>query len=151
MPLSLLTVPALGTAVLRCPSPRPVYRGLLAQGLGDTEVGAAPASLVDALRLSARQPGNARSVASLMHAIDHFRRPRAESVLGVPELAAIRVPTTFVLGSDDPYLAPGRARSSIGRIAGATTHEVPAGHAPWLVDPTRNAALIADHFDRHPA
>jgi pimeloyl-ACP methyl ester carboxylesterase len=34
MPLSLLTVRGLGLAVLRSPSPRPVYRRLLAQGLG---------------------------------------------------------------------------------------------------------------------
>ena len=76
MPLSLLTVPAVGVAVLRSPSPRPVYRRLLAQGLGRAEVAAAPDSLIDVLRLSARRPGNARTVNSLMHAIDHFRRPR---------------------------------------------------------------------------
>ena len=33
MPLSLLTVPVLGEAVLRSPAPRPVYRRLLGQGL----------------------------------------------------------------------------------------------------------------------
>ena len=34
MPLSLFTVPGLGVAVLRSPSPRPIYRHLLSQGLG---------------------------------------------------------------------------------------------------------------------
>ena len=38
MPLSLLTVRGLGVAVLRSPSPRPIYRRLLAQGLGSAEV-----------------------------------------------------------------------------------------------------------------
>ena len=33
IPLSLLTVPVLGQAVLRTPSPRPVFRQLLGQGL----------------------------------------------------------------------------------------------------------------------
>src|SRR3954471_19763269 len=37
MPLSLLTVRALGPAVLRAASPRPVYLRLLAQGLGRAE------------------------------------------------------------------------------------------------------------------
>ncbi len=101
MPLSLLTVRGLSLAVLRSPSPRAVYRRLLAQGLGQSEIAAAPDSLIDALRLSARRPGNARTVGSLMHAIDHFRRPRPESVLtirGAP----------WNPGSDDVHMGHGR-------------------------------------------
>ena len=142
MPLSLLTVRGLGTMVLRSPTPRPVYRRLLAQGLGSAEVAGAPESLLEALRLSARRPENARTVASLMHAIDRFRRPRAESVLSEAELAAIPAPTTFILGSDDPYLSPNCARLSIDRIPAAAFYEVAAGHAPWLVNAEQTAALI---------
>jgi pimeloyl-ACP methyl ester carboxylesterase len=145
MPLSLLTVRGLGAAVLLSPSPRRVYRGLLARGLGSAEVAAAPDPLIEALRLSARRPQNARTVASLMHAIDRFRRPRPESVLTSAELAAITAPTIFILGSDDPYLSVGRARPSIDQIEGARLYEVPSGHAPWLVDPGHAAGLIAAH------
>jgi pimeloyl-ACP methyl ester carboxylesterase len=145
IPLSLLTVRGLGTAVLRSPSPSRVYRHLLSQGLGSAEVAAAPGSLIEALRLSARRPENARTVASLMHAIDRFRRPRAESVLTSAELAAITAPTTFILGSDDPYLSVEDARPSVGQIHGARLCEVPGGHAPWLVDARRVAELIATH------
>jgi pimeloyl-ACP methyl ester carboxylesterase len=145
IPLSLLTVRGLGTAVLRSPSPSRVYRHLLSQGLGSAEVAAAPGSLIEALRLSARRPENARTVASLMHAIDRFRRPRAESVLTSAELAAITAPTTFILGSDDPYLSVEDARTSVGQIHGARLCEVPGGHAPWLVDARRVAELIATH------
>jgi pimeloyl-ACP methyl ester carboxylesterase len=70
LPLSLLTVRGLGAAVLRSPSPRRIHRSLLSQGLGSAEVAAAPDSLIEPLRLSVRRPGNARTVASLMHAID---------------------------------------------------------------------------------
>jgi pimeloyl-ACP methyl ester carboxylesterase len=143
MPLSALTVRGLGVAVLRAPSPRLVYRRLLAQGLGSSEVTMAPEPLIEALHLSARRPENARTVASLMQAIDRFRRPRAESVLSDAELATIRVPTRFVLGADDPYLCPRDARPSIGRIPNAAVHELPAGHGPWLVSPSRVAGLIA--------
>jgi pimeloyl-ACP methyl ester carboxylesterase len=143
MPLSLLTVRGLGAAVLRSPSPRRVYRRLFAQGQGSAEVAAAPESLIEALRLSARRPQNARTVASLMHAIDRFRRPRPESVLTTAELAAITTPTIFILGSDDPYLSVERARLSIDQIHGARLYELPAGHAPWLVDPQHVAELIA--------
>ena len=145
MPLSLLTVRGLGAAVLRSPSPRRVYRTLLAQGQGSAEVAAAPESLIEALRLSARRPENARTVASLMHAIDRFRRPRPESVLTSAELAAITTPTIFIIGSDDPYLSIERARPSIDQIHGARLYEVPGGHAPWLVDPQHTAELIATH------
>jgi pimeloyl-ACP methyl ester carboxylesterase len=151
MPLSPLTVRGLGVAVLRSPSPRWVYRHLLAQGLGRAEVKMAPDSLIEALCLTARQPDNARTVASLMHAIDRFRRPRAESVLTDAELAAIRVPTLFILGSNDPYLSPQDARPSIDRIPTADLHQMPAGHGPWLVDPARVAGLIAAHVGRWPS
>ena len=146
MPLSLLTVRGLGLAVLRSPSPRAVYRRLLAQGLGQSEVAAAPDSLIDALRLSARRPGNARTVSSLMHAIDHFRRPRPESVLTTAELRGIVVPTMFIWGTGAPYLSAERARPSIDQIPRATLHEVPGGHGPWLVDTNRCAELIRTHL-----
>jgi pimeloyl-ACP methyl ester carboxylesterase len=146
MPLSLLTVRGLGVAVLRSPSPRRVYRHLLAQGQGQAEVAAAPDSLIEALRLSSRRPENARTVATLMHAIDRFRRPRPESVLTSAELAAITTPTSFIIGSDDPYLSIERARSSIDQIQGAALYEVPGGHAPWLVDAQRAAGLIATRW-----
>jgi pimeloyl-ACP methyl ester carboxylesterase len=145
MPLSMLTVRGLGVAVLRSPSPRPVYRHLLARGLGAAEVKAAPASLIDALRLSAQRPDNARTVASLMRAIDRFRRPRRESVLTDAELAAIAMPTVFILGSDDPYLSPQDARPSIETIPAAKVYEMDAGHGPWLVDPAYVAHLIGAH------
>jgi pimeloyl-ACP methyl ester carboxylesterase len=145
MPLSLLTVRGLGAAVLGSPSPRLVYRRLLTRGLGAAEVKSASDTLIEALRLAARRPANARTVASLMHAIDRFRRPRPESVLTDEELAAIRVPTLFILGSDDPYLSPVDARPSIARIPNATVYEMAAGHGPWLVDPRWVAGHIAAH------
>jgi pimeloyl-ACP methyl ester carboxylesterase len=145
MPLSLLTVRGLGVAVLRSPSTHRVYRRLFAQGEGSAEEAAAPDPLIEALRLSARRPGNARTVASLMHAIDRFRRPRPESVLTSSELAAITTPTIFILGSGDPYLSIERARPSIDQIQDSRLYELPGGHAPWLVDAKQSAKLIATH------
>jgi pimeloyl-ACP methyl ester carboxylesterase len=146
MPLSALTVRGLGAAVLRAPGPRSVYRRTLAQGLGRAEVATAPESLVEALRLSAHRPGNARTVNSLMHAINHFRRPRPESVLTTRDLAAISIPTMFIWGNDAPYLSAADARPSIGQMPNATLHEVPGGHGPWLVDTDRSVDLIQTHL-----
>jgi pimeloyl-ACP methyl ester carboxylesterase len=110
--------------------------------MGGGDIAAAPDPLIEALRLSARRPQNARTIASLMHAIDRFRRPRPESVLTSAELAAITTPTIFILGSDDPYLPIQRARTSIDQIHGARLYEVPGGHAPWLADAQHTAGLI---------
>ena len=147
MPLSLLTVRGLGSAVLRSPSPRPVYRRLLARGIGSAEVAGASDWLIEALRLSARRPGNARTVSSLMHAIDHFRRPRAESVLTTEQLAAISIPLMFIWGTNAPYFSANRARALIEQqLPTATFHEVPGGHGPWLVDTELSARLIQTHL-----
>ena len=118
---------------------------VLAQGFGSADVAAAPDPLIEALRLSARRPGNARTVVSLMHAIDRFRRPRPESVLTSAELAAITTPTIFILGSGDPYLSVERARTSIDQIHGARLYEVPGGHTPWLAGAQHAAELIVTH------
>ena len=145
LPLSLLTVRGVGLAVLRLPSSRLIYRRILAQGLGSAEVAAIPDSLLEALRLSTRRPQNASTVASLMRAINRFRRPRPDSVLASTELRANTTPTMFIWGSDDPYLSPQDARASIEQIPTATLHEMPAGHGPWLVDPEHTAGLIHTH------
>jgi pimeloyl-ACP methyl ester carboxylesterase len=146
VPLSLLTVPGLGQALLRFPGPPAVYRRLLAMGLGSAEVAAAPQALVEALRLSGLRTENAKTVNSLMHAIDRFRRPRPESVLTGAELEAISTAPMFIWGSDDPYLSPDEARPSIDRIGGAALHELHAGHGPWLVDAESVARLIQTHL-----
>jgi pimeloyl-[acyl-carrier protein] methyl ester esterase len=146
MPLSLLTVPMLGEAMLRTPTPRPVYRRLLGQGLGGRAAAATADELLDVLRVAARRKGNARTVASLMHAIDGFRRPRPESVMTDGELRRITTPTMFCLGTDDPFLTPAQARPAIAQIPGAVLHEVPGGHAPWLEDPAGCAKLVTGHL-----
>jgi len=145
MPLSLLTIPVLNEAMLRTPAPRRVYRGLLVKGLSPAAA-AAPGELVDVLRLAARRKGNAGTVSSLMHAIDGFRRPRAASVMSDGELRRITAPTVFCWGTDDPFLAPGRARPAIAKIPGAVLHEVPGGHGPWLDDPAGCTKLVIGHL-----
>src|SRR5215468_4411059 len=146
MPLSLMTVPVLGEAALRLPTPRGVYRGLLGQGLSRAAAAAMPDELVDVLRLAGRRKGNARTVASLMHAIDSFRKPRAETVMSDRELHQITAPTMFCWGTGDPFLTPALARPAVAKIPGAVLHEVPGGHGPWLDDPAGCAKLVTGHL-----
>ncbi len=146
MPLSAMTVPFLGPLFLRFPIPRRLYRYLLAQGLSHTAAVVAPRPMLDVLRLSMRRRGNAATVASLMHAIDHFRRPRTSSVMNDIELGRITAPTIFIWGKDDPFLSPDNARPAIAEVPSATLHEVAGGHAPWFEDPVRCGSLIGRHL-----
>jgi pimeloyl-ACP methyl ester carboxylesterase len=145
MPLSVLTVRGLGRAVLSSPLPRSTYRRILGQGTSHAAARSMPDELVDILRFARRRRGNPKTVASLMHAIDRFRRPRRETVMGDSELARIQVPTLFYWGRDDPFLSPGQARPSVAKIPGARLHEVAGGHAPWFENPADCAARIDDH------
>ena len=81
-----------------------------------------------------------------MHAINHFRRPRPESVLTDQQLAAISTPTMFIWGTDAPYLPADRARPSIDQLPTSSLHELPGGHGPWMVDTHRTAELIEAHL-----
>jgi 2-hydroxy-6-oxonona-2,4-dienedioate hydrolase len=146
MPLSPMTVPVLGSLMLRSPSPRSMYRRLLAQGLGGRGVEAVRVELLDAPRFVAQRPGNARTVAALMHAINGFRRPRPESTMSPDELGRVATPTLFVWGTDDPYLSPEGGRPSIDRMPSAGLLEVPGGHAPWLEDAAGTAKAVARHL-----
>ena len=98
MPLSILTVRGLGRAVLASPMPRSTYRRILGQGTSSAAARSMPDELVDVLRHARRRKGNPQTVASLMHAIDGFRRPRPETVMSDSDLARIRVPTSVLLG-----------------------------------------------------
>jgi pimeloyl-ACP methyl ester carboxylesterase len=146
MPLSVLTVRGLGRAVLSSPLPRSTYRRILGQGTSPAAARSMPDELVDILRFACRRRGNPKTVASLMHAIDRFRRPRPETVMGDSELARIQVPTMFYWGRDDPFLSPQQARPSLARIPGARLHEVAGGHAPWFEDPVDCATRIVAHL-----
>ena len=90
--------------------------------------------------------GNPQTVASLMHAIDRFRRPRPETVMSDRELARIEAPTLFCWGREDPFLTPQQARPSVAKIHGSILHEVAGGHAPWFESPADCAKQIHDHL-----
>ncbi len=152
MPLSLMGLPILGPLMLRAPTPRAVYRYLLGQALSPAAATAASNALLDVLRLQSSRRENAYTIASLMHALNHFRRPRQASVMSDLELRRITLPTMFAWGEDDPFLRPAQARPSIAKMSSAILRELPGGHGPWLEDPTACATLIIDHFTKtgHP-
>lgn len=146
MPLSPMTVPILGPTMLRIPLSRPMYRQFLGQGLSPRAAANAPDELIDTLRFAAHRPGNASTVASLMHSINRFRHPRPASVMSRDELDRISVGPLFCWGADDPFLTPDQARPSIETIPSATLRVVPGGHGPWLDSPEACSELVIKHL-----
>ena len=145
MPLSILTVPGLGRAVLAAPTPRSTYRRMLGQGTSPAAARSMPDEMVTVLHLACRRKGNPGTVASLMHGIDGFRRPRAGTLMSDEELSRIETPALFYWGRQDPFLSPNRARPSITKIPGAMMHEVDGGHAPWFENPADCAKRVDAH------
>jgi pimeloyl-ACP methyl ester carboxylesterase len=145
MPLSILTVRGIGRVVLAAPTPRSTYLRLLGQGTSPAAAQCMPDELVDVLHLACRRKGNPKTVASLMHAIDSFRRPRPETLMTNDELSRIETPTLFYWGREDPFLSPQRGQSSVAKIPGAILHEVDGGHAPWFENPLDCANQINEH------
>ena len=150
MPLSLLTVRAVGRVVLQSPIPRRVYRTPLALGLSPAAAATASDELVDVLRFAARRRGNARTVAALMHAIDGFRRPLADSVMTDAELRCIEAPTAFCWGVEDRFLTPSGVKPQIADLPTATLHEIRGGHSPWLDEPATCAQIVRAHLAELP-
>ena len=130
MPLSILTVPGLGRAVLATPMPRSTYRRMLGQGTSPAAVRSMPDELVDILRIACRRKGNPKTVASLMHAIDEFRRPRPETLMSDSELARIQIPTLFYWGREDPFLSPRRRARRSRRSPAPSCTRLPEGMLP---------------------
>lgn len=146
MPLCLMTVSIIGPLLMRIPTPRPLFRVLLGQGLSPAAAAVAPDDLLDVLRFAGRRTSNASTVASLMHALNRFRRSRPESTMGDEELCRVSAPTMFCWGTDDPFLSPDQARLSVPKIPAAVLREVPGGHGPWFEDPAGCAKLVIEHL-----
>jgi pimeloyl-ACP methyl ester carboxylesterase len=146
MPLSLMTVPVLGPAMLRSPAPRAVYARLFGQGMSPAAAAAAPAELLDVLRFAARRPGNARSTGALMRALNSFRQPRPGTGLTEAELRSLSVPTLFCWGSGDRFLPAAAGKPAAALIPSADFREVPGGHGPWFEDPAGCAGLVIRHL-----
>jgi pimeloyl-ACP methyl ester carboxylesterase len=145
-PLSPMTLPVVGPAMLRSPSTRATYRWLFGIGNAGAAASAAPAELLDALRFAGRRSSNARTVGALMRAINGFRQPRPESAMTKAELGRVVTPTLFVWGTDDPYLHARDAAPWIAEMPTATLHEMAAGHAPFLDEPAASARTTTAHL-----
>src|SRR5215472_7382549 len=142
----MLALPGVGHAVLAMPSPRRVYRSLLARSIGHPAIDASPPELVRASYQGTRRPGLARTVSSYLR--EQFRGQRAYAqryVLRDSELARIRRPVLVLWGDGDTRYQPiAQGRSKAALIPGSRFEVVAGGHEPWLDDPDECAKIITD-------
>jgi pimeloyl-ACP methyl ester carboxylesterase len=149
--LALLATPRVNRLALATPTPRVVYRLLLARSAGRNALARSAPEVVEASWLAARLPGVAASAASFLQRELHGRDPRPGMVLTDIELASLRQPVLVVWGDGDQRFCPlPQARMAIARIPGARLEVVPGGHQPWLDEPHRCAALLSSFLSANP-
>ena len=129
LPVRVVGTPGLGRLVSRLapPSPRSVLR--LASAVGEEGTLARYPDLVDLLVAAGRDP------------VTGFRR---RSRVRPDELRRLAMPILVVWGERDPVGSIPVARAVADLIPDARLEVLPTGHGPWLGQPTRTAAAVAD-------
>jgi pimeloyl-ACP methyl ester carboxylesterase len=150
LPIRVIGTPGLGRLVSRLapPSPRSVLR--LASAVGEKGTLARHPDLVDLLVAAGRDPVTDRAATAELHALispfalvspSGFRR---RSRVRPDELRRLAMPTLVVWGERDPVGSIPVARAVAELIPDARLEVLPTGHGPWLGQPTRTAATVAD-------
>lgn len=99
----------------------------------------------EVLGLGTELPARTRSLRSLTSELSSFGRLHPLFDLR-EELVGIERPTSFVWGTEDAFLDPGRGRPLASRMPDAAFHELPAhGHTPWL-EPTDEVERLVGEF-----
>ena len=75
-------------------------------------------------------------------------RPRPGNHFSDDELRRITTPVLFIWGDEDVYGGPGIGRRACEVMPNAQLEVLPGGHAPFLDDPERCAALIDGFLSR---
>jgi pimeloyl-ACP methyl ester carboxylesterase len=119
-------------------------RRVLASTCGTTAVDNVPEAMFDlvaaAMRIS--EP----TMRTLVPGLFVGRRTRPELALTDDEWAAVRAPTLFVWGRDDPFQSPAAAADLVAGVSAVDLVEMPGGHHPWWDDPAGCAGLIDQHL-----
>jgi pimeloyl-ACP methyl ester carboxylesterase len=150
LPIRLVGTPGLGQLLsqLAPPSPNSVLR--LAGAMGEKTTLARHPDLVDLLVAAGRDPITDRAARAEFRALispfallspSGFRRPGR---VRPDELRQLAMPTLVLWGERDPVGSLPVARAVAELIPDARLEVLPTGHGPWLGQPTRTAAAVAD-------
>lgn len=144
---TLMTIPGLGRIAARVlPPPRSVKatrRGMKGV-MGKAALDRTPDEFFAVVSAGMRTPGWRQAMWTHLNLGLRSGRERPGNALTDDELRSIAAPVLFVWGEDDVYGGPDIGRRAVALIAGARIEVVPGGHAPFLDDPERCAALIRE-------
>jgi pimeloyl-ACP methyl ester carboxylesterase len=150
LPLRLVGTPGLGQLLSRLAPPSPASVLRLASAVGEKGTLARYPDLVDLLVAAGRDPATDRAAkAELRVLISPFallspsgfrRRARVRP----DELRQLAMPTLVLWGERDPVGSIPVARAVTELIPHGQLEVLPTGHGPWLGQPTRTAAAVAD-------
>jgi len=144
-----LSTPGLRQLVVRLRSPNvATTRRTLARGvIGPRAAERAPGGFFEVVHEGMRLPGYRTAMLTHMQLAMRVGRPRSENLISDSELQQLAVPVLMIWGDEDPYGAPDIGRRACALIPDARLEIIPGRHAPFLDDPERSSALIADLFD----
>lgn len=140
-----MTLPVVGAVVSRLtpPTTGTARRAMLA-AIGRPGVDRTPDEWFDVVRLGMRVPGHRVAMRSHLLLALRSGRPLPGNAFTDGELEGMQTPVLFVWGEDDAYGKPEIGRRAAGLMPRARLVIMPGGHAPFLDDPERCAALVAE-------
>jgi len=139
-----MTTPGLRWLVSRAPAPHSAAatRRAMSAALGRHAVECTSAAWFEVVRATMRMPAWRLAMSSHLNLALRSGRPRPENLLTDDELRSIEVPVRLLFGDRDVYGTPEIGERAVALMPDARLDVVPGGHAPFLDDPARSAALI---------
>lgn len=152
LPFRMMAIPGLGR-ILQRPTATPVSVLRFAAFVREREALAARPEILELMVASTNDPTTKESVRREVrelippYAIVSPASFRTAARVDPGELSRIGAPTLIVWGDREPVGTIEAARGLAATIADATLEVVPGGHAPWLGQAERVAALVSRFLD----
>lgn len=142
----VVTTPVLGRVVTRIAAPPNVAatRRAMAKVLGPAALARTPDSFFVLVRAGMRMPAWSQAMWTHLNLAFDAGRQRTENILSDVELKRITATVLLIWGDNDVYGGPELGQPAMRVIANGRLEVMPGGHAPFLDDPQRCAALIAE-------
>jgi len=146
-PLRLATIPWLNQLIQRLDPPSTEQVERLGKMVGE-DMRRVP-ELRDLMLEYERLPESAASLLGIHRAVVRLRGAQPSTTLTARQLSEVTKPVQFIWGERDPFGGPAVGMKAAEIMSQAEIHIVPGGHAPWLDDPERIAAIANPFLTRH--
>jgi pimeloyl-ACP methyl ester carboxylesterase len=139
-----MTTPGLRALVSRVPAPRnaKATRRAMAGAIGRPALAKLSDDYLDVVRTTMLMPGWRQAMYTHLNRAMRSGRPLPENLLTDEELRSLRVPVRMIMGDHDVYGGPEVCERAVALMPDAELEVMPGGHAPFLDDPERCAAIV---------